>query len=76
LVAISAIQLSGKGGAATATNSVFMATADAEGMTFPRGIGMGWWRFLCQLKGEDGGTLLEYLTDEFRMPGGFVLIVE
>lgn len=75
-VAISAIRLSGEGGAATATNSVFMAAADAEGATSPRGIGMGWWRFLCQLKGADGGTLLEYLTEEFRMPGGLLLIIE
>ena len=75
-VAISAIRLSGEGGAATATNSVFVAAADAEDVTPMRGIGMGWWRLLCQLKGEDGGTLLEYLTEEFMMPGGLLLIIE
>lgn len=74
-VAISAIQLSGEGGVAMATNSVFTAEADAEGDTPLRGVGLGWWRLLCQLKDEQGDTLLEYLTDDFKMPGGFILSI-
>ena len=49
--------------------------ADAEGDTPLRGAGRGWWRLLCQIKDEQGDTLLEYLTDDFKMPGGFILIV-
>ncbi len=74
-VAIRAVQLSGQGGTETATNNVFSAAADAEGDTPLRGAGRGWWRLLCQIKDEQGDTLLEYLTDDFKMPGGFILIV-
>ena len=73
-VVVSAIELSGKGGAATTTNNIFMAAADAEGATPMRGVGRGWWRLLYQVNGEQGDTLLEYITDEFKMPGGFILI--
>lgn len=73
-VVVSAIQLSGEGGAETATNSVFMVAADAEGVTPMRGVGTGWWRLLFQAVGDADDVLLEYLTDEFKMPSGFVLI--
>ena len=72
-VAISAVQLSGSGGVATATNAFFSVGAEAEGDTPLRGVGRGWWRLLCQIKDASGDTLLEYLTDEFKMPGGFIL---
>ena len=73
-VAISAVKLSGMGGSATGeTNDVFSAAADAEGETPLRGAGRGWWRLLCQVKGESGDTLIEYLTGEFKMPGGLLL---
>ena len=74
-VAIRAVQLSGKGGMVTGTNDMFSAAADAEGDAILRGAGRGWWRLFCQIKDEQDGTLLEYLTDEFKMPGGFVLNV-
>ena len=74
-VVLRAVQLSGRGGTETATNDVFSAAADAEGDTLLRGAGRGWWRLLCQIKDEQDGTLLEYLTDEFKMPSGFVLSV-
>ena len=75
-VAISAISLSGKGGEATATNTVFSATADAEGLTPLSNVGIGWRRLLYRLADESGNTLLEYLTDEFKMLGGFILVVK
>ena len=59
----------------TGTNDVFSAAADAEGDTPLRGAGRGWWRLLCQVKDEQGDTLLEYLTDDFKMPGGFILSI-
>ena len=74
-VSISAVRLSGEGGAATATNAMFSAAADAEGATPLRGVGKGWWRLLCRVADGSDGTLLEYLTDEFKMPGGLLLSV-
>ena len=74
-VAISAISLSNEGGEATATNTVFSAAADAEGSTPLGNVGIGWWRLLYRLADGSGNTLLEYLTDEFKMPGGFIMIV-
>ena len=73
-VAIGAISLSGKGGEATATNTVFSAAADAEGSTPLGNVGIGWRRLLYRLADSSGNTLLEYLTDEFKVKGGFVLI--
>lgn len=72
-VSVFAVQLSGSGGVPTATNAMFSAAADAEGMTPMRGVGMGWWRLVCQVKGESGDTLIEYRTDEFKAPGGLIL---
>ena len=74
-IAISAVMLTGQGGTATATNTVFSAVADAEGDAPLLGIGRGWWRLLCQVKDDQNDILLEYLTDEFKMPGGFILTV-
>ena len=74
-VSISAVRLSGEGGAATATNAMFSVAADAEGTTPLRGVGKGWWRLLCRVADGSDGTLLEYLTDEFKMPGGLLLSV-
>lgn len=73
-LAISAIRLSGEGGAETATNEVFSVEADAEGATPMRGLSHGWWRLRFYAVGDADDVLLEYLTDEFKMPGGFVLI--
>ena len=74
-VAIKAVMLSGQGGASVATNDVFAAVADAEGVAERRGPGRGWWRLLCRLTDGSDGVLLEYLTDEFLMRGGFTLTV-
>lgn len=72
-VAVDAVRLSGKGGEPVATNSVFATSADAAGTTALPVLKVGWWKLLYRLTGESGGTLLEYHTDEFRMPGGFIL---
>ena len=74
-VEIGAVHLSGEGGDATATNALFAAAAEADGAFAMRSLGRGWWRLLCQLKGESGETLLEYLTDEFKMPGGLLMSI-
>ena len=74
-VSIKAVQLSGSGGVPVATNEMFSAVADAEGATSMRGPGRGWWQLLCQITDGSGDTLLEYLTDEFWMKGGFTLTV-
>ena len=73
---ISAIRLAGPGGAATATNTVFTAEADADGDFALRNLDPGWWRLSCILDGESGDGLLEYLTAGFRMPGGFLLLLK
>lgn len=72
-VAVDAVRLSGKGGEPVATNSVFATSADAAGTTALPVLEVGWWKLLYRLTGESGGTLLEYHTDEFRMPGGFII---
>ena len=72
-VTISTVKLSGQGGAAVSTNTMFTAVADAEGFVRMGGMGKGWWRLLCRSTDGAGGTLLEYLTDEFKMPGGIVV---
>lgn len=74
-VSIKAVQLSGFGGVPVATNEMFSAAADAEGVAAMRGPGRGWWQLLCRITDGSGDTLLEYLTDEFGMKGGFTLIV-
>ena len=72
-VTISAVKLSGQGGADVETNTIFSASADAEGVTNMGALDIGWWRLVFRSRDSEDGTLLEYLTDEFRMPGGFVL---
>ena len=72
-VSISAVGLSGRGGEPVATNEVFSASAVADGTTPMRGVGTGWWRLLYQATDAVGGTLLEYITEDFKMPGGFVM---
>ena len=74
-IAISAIKLSGKDGTAIATNAVFSAEADAEGVTQPFGVGGGWYKLLCRIADGSGTTLVEYLTAEFEMPYSFVLSI-
>ena len=74
-LAIDAVRLSGKGGTATGTNTIFSAVADAEGKTVMCGLAPGWWRLACRLVDSSGGTLAEYLTDEFKRKGGFSLSV-
>ena len=70
------VMLAGKGGAPTVTNSVFSDMAEASGAAPLGGLDIGWWRLLCRLKGASGETLLEYETEDFRKPGGMVLIVQ
>ena len=72
-VSIGAVRLSGQGGTPTATNVMFTASADAEGYAMMGCMGKGWWRLLCRSTDGKGGTLLEYLTAEFKMPGGIVI---
>ena len=72
-VSVKTVRLSGRGGIPVATNSIFLAAADAEGETQMRGVGHGWWRLLFQATDGSDNVLLEYLTDEFKMKGGFIL---
>ena len=74
-LSIGAVALSGRGGDATATNALFNVSEEAAGTTAMRGLARGDWRLLCQLKSGSGETLLEYLTDEFRVSGGFFISV-
>lgn len=74
-VSIKAVQLSGQGGVPVATNAMFSAAADAEGETAMRGVGHGWWRLLCLVTDGSGDALLEYITGEFKVKGGFTLTV-
>ena len=74
-VSIKAVILSDRGGAPVATNAMFSAAADAEGVTQMRGVGRGWWRLLCEVSDGSGDVLLEYLTEEFKMSGGFLMSV-
>ena len=69
------VMLAGRGGAPTVTNSVFSDMAEASGAAPLGGLDIGWWRLLCRLKGASGETLLEYETEDFRKPGGMVLMV-
>ena len=72
---ISAVRLTGPGGVATATNAVFSAGADASGDFLLRGLDPGWWCLSCLFGGGAGDSLLEYVTDGFKMPGGVLFIV-
>ena len=72
-VDIRAVNLSGAGGSERFTNAVFSAVADADGVVPLCGAGCGWWRLLCQLKDEEGETLLEYLTCDFKILGGLIM---
>lgn len=72
-VSIKAVRLSCSGGDPTATNDVFAAAADADGVVARRGPGRGWWQYLCRLTDGSDNVLLEYLTGEFKMSGGFVI---
>ena len=73
-VSVSEILLAGSDGAATATNSVFYAPAVADGTVPVGGLDIGWHRLLYRAVDGNGQTLLEYLTDEFRVKGGMTLI--
>ena len=72
---ISAVRLSGPGGVATGTNQVFSAEADASGDFVLRGLDVGWWRLSCLFNDGSGEAILEYLTDEFKMTGGSLIIL-
>ena len=74
-VSIQAVRISGEGGAPLATNAVFSAGAEVEGAAPMNGMTLGWWRLLFQVADSSDNVLLEYLTDEFRMKGGFILSV-
>ena len=74
-VNISAVSLSEEGGLEKFTNALFFAAAAADGVIPLHGVGRGWWRLVYQLKDEGGETLLEYLTCDFKMPGGLVISV-
>ena len=74
-IEVCSVRLSGREGTPLATNMMFSAAADAEGVTPMRGVGRGWWRLLCRLTDSSGGILDEYLTGEFQRKGGFVLDV-
>lgn len=67
LVAIKALALTGEGGVARATNSVFAAAADAVGEAPLSGIGAGWVRLICQVSDASGNVLLEYATGDFLL---------
>ena len=75
-VSVSEVILAERGGAATATNSLFSAQADAEGTAPVYGLAAGWHRLLFRAVDGDGETLLEYLTDEFRVKGGVMLLIK
>lgn len=74
-VAIKAVMLSGKDGSPVATNVMFSAVADTEGTTQMCGLSLGWWRLLCEVSDGSGDALIEYLTDEFKLQGGFIMSV-
>ena len=73
-VSLSAVRLSGQDGVETATNSFFTAAAESSGTTPMIRGASGWWRLLCRITGDSGDTLTEYLTGEFKVPGGFILL--
>ena len=71
-VSVSEIKISKNGGAST--NLVFSAPAVADGTAPVNGLDIGWHRLLYRAVDGGGETLLEYLTDEFRVRGGMTLI--
>ena len=75
-VSVSEIKLAGRDGAATATNSVITAAAVADGTAPVGGLDIGWHRLLYRAVDGDGETLLEYLTDAFKVRGGFMLMIK
>ena len=75
-VAVSVIGLSGKGGDATGTNTVFSTSSAAEDYAAVLGLDPGWCRLLFRAVDSAGSTLLEYVTDEFRVRGGMVLLIK
>ncbi|MBQ6330129.1 MAG: hypothetical protein IJI35_14005 [Kiritimatiellae bacterium] len=75
-VSVAEIALAGRGGEAIATNSVFFASAVADGTVPVGGLDTGWYRLLYRAVDGNGETLLEYLTDEFRVKGGIMLLVK
>lgn len=73
-VSVSEITISKDGGAAT--NLVFSAPAVADGTEPVGGFDIGWHRLLFRAVDGEGETLLEYLTDEFRVKGGILLLIK
>ena len=71
-VLVSEIKISKNGDAST--NLVFSASAVADGTMPVGGFDIGWHRLLYRAVDGGGETLLEYLTDEFRVRGGMTLI--
>lgn len=73
-VTIGEVKLSGRGGVATVTNTIFTtAGVDAEGWAPLKRGSKGWRRLLYQIKDGSDDVLLEYLTDEFFRRGGIMV---
>ena len=66
-VAISAVRLTGEGGSAIGSATLFAANAAAKGETPLRGISPGWMRLVCRVVDNGDATLLEYVTDDFLL---------
>lgn len=75
-VSVSEIVLAGRDGEAIVTNSVLSASAVADGTVPVGGLDTGWYRLLYRAVNGSGETLLEYLTDEFRVKGGILLLIK
>ncbi len=75
-VSVAEIALAGRGGEAIATNSVLSASAVADGFVPVGGLDAGWHQLLYRAVDGNGETLLEYLTDEFSVKGGIMLLVK
>ena len=75
-VSVSEIKLASRGGEAVATNSILSASAVADGIVPVGGLAAGWHRLLFRAVDGEGETLLEYLTDEFRVKGGILLLIK
>ncbi|MBQ2629957.1 MAG: hypothetical protein IJG13_09800 [Kiritimatiellae bacterium] len=75
-VSVAEIALAGRGGEAIATNSVLSASSVAAGTVPVGGLDAGWYRLLYRAVDGGGETLLEYLTDEFRVKGGIMLLIK
>ena len=74
-VTLSAVKLTGEGGTATDTKTLFTSAADAVGEQTTRGLKQGWWRFICRVDAT-GGDYIEYEADDVRIKsGGLMLIV-